>query len=100
MTEKNTSPRDRVVIEHNELSDKFEKLSQLLSKEKPSVIDDKHWSLLKEQHDYMNAHKGVLERRLSIMQKVRIAIYGAPLHFNPTVGALWYFFIYRQGNAS
>lgn len=67
MTEKNTSPRDRVVIEHKELSDKFEKLSQLLSKDKPSFIDDDHWGLLKEQHNYMDAYKDVLERRLSIM---------------------------------
>lgn len=62
-----STPRDRVVNEHDELSVKFEKLSSFLCKDKPDFIDAQNWDLLKEQHNYMDAYKDVLERRLALM---------------------------------
>lgn len=54
----------RLVFERAELNDRFDKLSNFLSKPKPGFVVDDQWALMKEQHSHMSAYLDVLNARI------------------------------------
>ena len=61
------TPKDRMVIEVNELEDKISKLSAFLNTEKFNSLSDEHQSLLIKQNTVMKSYRDILRRRLELM---------------------------------
>lgn len=60
------TPQDRVRLEHRELKERRDKLIEFLQKGQPAFIDDKNWTLLKEQCDAMNWYYTILGSRIEL----------------------------------
>lgn len=54
----------RLVFERADLKDRFDKLSNFLSKPKPDFIADDQWALMKEQQGHMASYLDVLNTRI------------------------------------
>lgn len=65
-TEQPSTPKDRVVQEQAELSDKLEKLGDFIAKGKPEFLDSGHWHLLAHQFDVMQKYNSILIERLDL----------------------------------
>jgi len=63
-TEQPATPKDRVVQEQAELTDKLEKLGDFIAKGKPEFIDADHWDLLEDQLICMKKYNTILLKRL------------------------------------
>lgn len=61
------TPKDRMIIEINDLEDKISKLSVFLDTEKFNSLSAEHQSLLIKQNTVMKSYRDILRRRLELM---------------------------------
>lgn len=54
----------RMMDEYQQLDDRYQKLSDMLGKPKPSFINNTEWLALAEQHQHMNAYRQTLGGRI------------------------------------
>lgn len=60
------TPKDRVILEEEELQIKIEALKNMLDKPKPEFISQAQWDLMEEQHVHMCSYRNILKQRISL----------------------------------
>lgn len=62
-----TTPKDRVILEKQELKEKADKLQEFLKKGQPTFLTDAAWQINKEQWDAMMHYYSLLDDKLQLM---------------------------------
>lgn len=60
------TPKDRVVLEEEELQIKIEALKNMLDKPKPDFISQVQWDLMQEQYVHMCSYGNILRQRIKL----------------------------------
>lgn len=62
-----TRPLQRMTIERAELTERLDKLTEFLAKDKPMFVEQQQWDLMKNQKIAMDAYHAVLSARIELM---------------------------------